>query len=157
MPLVYPPNFEGVGLTYEFVGAYILFDFETDINNAIPITLSTGNLDPITVEPQNVFFYMSVVDNALRIRGFVNSDTLSDVLVTDNDNHNTYYYGLAGTTRENDSVFLLFNCRMALNGTFSNPIRCRFDLEMGVTYANDLVEWSNVCLSAILDLAQSQN
>ena len=108
MPLVYPPNFEGVRLVYEFVGAYLLFDFETDINNAIPITLTSGNSSTITVDTQYVFFYMREVDDTLRIHGFVNSSDFQDVLITDNVNNNTYYYGLAGTTRENDSVFLLF-------------------------------------------------
>lgn len=74
MPLVYPPNFEGVRLTYEFVGAYILYDYDTDINEAVPITLATANVGSFLVEPQNLFFYLETVNDSLRIRGFVNTN-----------------------------------------------------------------------------------
>lgn len=58
MPLVYPPNFEGVRLTYEYVGAYFMMDErDNDLpSEATPLTVVTGNATQVDVGPETCFF-----------------------------------------------------------------------------------------------------
>lgn len=160
MPLVYPPNFEGVRLTYEYVGVYANrtespnFD---DPRNALPLTAVTGTDTTITVGPETCFFYFQSVPGVeyLLVRGFVNASVVDDITVRKNNDNNTYYLAYAGSIREEDTFFIHFNSRMALSETFSGPIDIRVFLETGRTFLNNRVNWRDVPECGTLGYAQN--
>lgn len=161
MPLVYPPNFEGVRLTYEYVGAYLMIN-ESDFDvptEATPLTVVTGNLTEVDVGPETCFFWMyeDLAYDQLRVRGFVNTSVVDSITVRKNNSFRTYYMAYVGTMRSGDEVFIKFRCRITLNGVFSEPIIMRVYLELGPTYDLNRVSLNNVPESAILNYSQNDN
>lgn len=159
MPLVYPPNFEGVRLTYEYIGAYFQMDDQDPYPwDASQLTTVTGNATQVDVGPETCFFYFEEsIYQVLFVRGFVNTSVVDSVTVRKNNNNATYYMAYVGTIREYDEVFLTLACRMVLSETFSAPIKIRVNLEMVASFDNNRVSWKNVPEVATLGFDQNGN
>lgn len=155
MPLVYPPNFEGVSLSYEFDHAFILRS-GYPLGDEFPCEVTTGDDSSPQIEPEYCFFYFENVGNLrLKVVGFVNANDSGTVIIYDNPGR-TYYYGFCGIQREGDTVFVLLKCRITLNGTFSEPIYTRVFLEErpGDNHGY-VISWEYLPLCAYLDFGQT--